>query len=83
MVATPSGERLHIAQGLDLPEVATLLMVEDDEMLVEVVAAALTVKQRIYGDRIVLFAPLTSATTASTTASTAGTGRRMPSRGGD
>lgn len=51
-------EKAVLAQGLDLPEVATLLMVENDEMLTEVFAAALTVKQRIYGDRIVLFAPL-------------------------
>jgi len=51
-------ERAKLAKGLSLPEVATLLMVEDEAALAEIFAAALVVKQRIYGDRIVLFAPL-------------------------
>ncbi|HPV63481.1 MAG TPA: [FeFe] hydrogenase H-cluster radical SAM maturase HydG, partial [Fervidobacterium sp.] len=39
-------------------EVATLLNVEDKELLEEIFQAARTLKERIYGNRIVLFAPL-------------------------
>jgi 2-iminoacetate synthase len=47
-----------LAQGLEPEEVATLLMIEDPRLLGEVFQTALSVKHRIYGDRIVLFAPL-------------------------
>lgn len=47
-----------LAEGLTPEEVATLLMVEDRRMLEELFQTALSVKHRIYGDRIVLFAPL-------------------------
>ncbi len=39
-------------------EVATLLNVQDKELLEEVFAAARQLKEKIYGNRIVLFAPL-------------------------
>ncbi|HLN62943.1 MAG TPA: [FeFe] hydrogenase H-cluster radical SAM maturase HydG [Symbiobacteriaceae bacterium] len=47
-----------LAQGLAPEEVATLLMVEEPRMLGELFNTALSVKHRIYGDRIVMFAPL-------------------------
>lgn len=47
-----------LAQGLTPEEVATLLMVEDRRMLDDLFQTALSVKHRIYGDRIVMFAPL-------------------------
>jgi len=43
---------------LEPEEVATLLNVEDLELLEEIFHAARTLKERIYGNRIVLFAPL-------------------------
>ncbi len=46
------------AKGLTLEETAVLLEVSDDDLLREVFAAAKTVKQNIYGKRVVLFAPL-------------------------
>lgn len=45
-------------QGLDLGEVAALIQLEDQFLLERLFAAALTVKQKIYGKRLVLFAPL-------------------------
>lgn len=47
-----------LAQGLKSEEVASLLMVEEPRMLEEIFQTALSVKHRIYGDRIVMFAPL-------------------------
>lgn len=47
-----------LAQGLTPEDVATLLMVEDPRVLDELNQTALSVKHRIYGDRIVMFAPL-------------------------
>ncbi|MCX7653476.1 MAG: [FeFe] hydrogenase H-cluster radical SAM maturase HydG [Fervidobacterium sp.] len=43
---------------LEPDEVATLLNVEDEKLLEEIFHAARTLKERIYGNRIVLFAPL-------------------------
>ncbi len=43
---------------LEPEEVATLLNVEDKDLLEEIFHAARTLKERIYGNRIVLFAPL-------------------------
>jgi 2-iminoacetate synthase len=51
-------EKAALAKGLSLDEVASLLMVEEPELLEQIFHTALHVKQRIYGDRIVLFAPL-------------------------
>ena len=44
--------------GLSAAEVAILLQVEDKELLQEIYKTAQFIKQSIYGDRIVLFAPL-------------------------
>jgi 2-iminoacetate synthase len=43
---------------LEPEEVATLLNVEDPELLEDIFHAARTLKERVYGNRIVLFAPL-------------------------
>ncbi len=43
---------------LEPEEVATLLNVEDPELLKDIFHAARTLKERVYGNRIVLFAPL-------------------------
>jgi len=43
---------------LSLRESAALLMVEDKALLAEIFAAAHSVKEKIYGRRVVLFAPL-------------------------
>jgi 2-iminoacetate synthase len=45
-------------QGLDDADVLALLQVEDPELLFEVFAASRRVKEDIYGNRIVYFAPL-------------------------
>lgn len=44
--------------GLNLSEIATLLNVEKDEQLKQIFKTATKVKQEIYGNRLVLFAPL-------------------------
>lgn len=44
--------------GLSLEEVAALLQFEDDSLLEELYACANHIKNTIYGDRIVMFAPL-------------------------
>lgn len=44
--------------GLEPREVATLLYIEDKDLLEKLFKAAKQVKERIYGKRIVLFAPL-------------------------
>lgn len=46
------------AKGLSLPEVAVLAEVSDPELLGELFRTAREVKERIYGRRLVLFAPL-------------------------
>lgn len=63
--ANPSHEQVNeilakaaLGKGLRAEEVATLLMIEDPAMMDALFATALTVKQKIYGDRIVMFAPL-------------------------
>jgi 2-iminoacetate synthase len=45
-------------QRLEPAETATLLGVEDPELWAEILAAAGTVKERVYGPRVVTFAPL-------------------------
>ncbi|SEP43541.1 [FeFe] hydrogenase H-cluster radical SAM maturase HydG [Propionispora vibrioides] len=45
-------------QGLSAADAATLLEVNDSDLLEELFAAASTIKEAIYGKRIVLFAPL-------------------------
>jgi len=51
-------EKAALAKGLTPEEVATLLMVEEPSQVRALFDTALAVKHRIYGDRIVLFAPL-------------------------
>jgi 2-iminoacetate synthase len=46
------------AHGLTLPEVAVLLNVHDAELVEEIYKCAKAIKRRIYGRRLVLFAPL-------------------------
>ncbi len=45
-------------QPLEVAETATLLAVTDPELLQEIFAAARRLKQEVYGNRLVLFAPL-------------------------
>ncbi|HHV29126.1 [FeFe] hydrogenase H-cluster radical SAM maturase HydG [Acetivibrio mesophilus] len=45
-------------RGINLEEVAKLLYLEDEELLNELYDAAKYIKDRIYGKRVVLFAPL-------------------------
>lgn len=45
-------------KGLDLNDVATLLRVEDPEVIHKIMETAHTVKEEIYGKRLVLFAPV-------------------------
>lgn len=51
-------ERARDARGLSIDEVATLLNVEDDSILEQLYKASREIKQKIYGNRIVMFAPL-------------------------
>lgn len=51
-------EKARSAQGLTPAEVAVLLQVEDEELLVQMFSAAKEVKLKIYGKRLVVFAPL-------------------------
>ena len=51
-------ERARRAEGLTAKEVAALIQVEDEALLEKMFAAALEIKQKIYGQRLVLFAPL-------------------------
>ncbi|MDI3527334.1 MAG: 2-iminoacetate synthase [Tenuifilum sp.] len=63
--AKPTKEKVReiIAKSLDkhrlnLEEVATLVNTTDPELVEEILQGARTLKERIYGNRIVLFAPL-------------------------
>lgn len=49
------------AKGLTLEEAAVLLNIEDDETLNKLFKTAKIIKEKIYGKRIVLFAPLYAA----------------------
>lgn len=51
-------EKAKKAQGLTPREVAALIQLEDEELLEKMFATALEIKQKIYGKRLVLFAPL-------------------------
>jgi 2-iminoacetate synthase len=51
-------DKAALAKGLDPEEVAALLYVDDDELLEGIYRTAREVKERIYGKRLVLFAPL-------------------------
>ena len=54
-------EKSYNFQGLELEEVAVLLQIEDDTLLEQLFDAAKFVKNKIYGKRVVLFAPLYSS----------------------
>ena len=45
-------------QALAVEETADLLLADDPELVEEIFAAARTLKETVYGNRIVLFAPL-------------------------
>lgn len=47
-----------LADGLTLAEVAVLLNIDDRDLIEEMYKTAIAVKQAIYGNRLVLFAPL-------------------------
>ncbi|MDF1616454.1 [FeFe] hydrogenase H-cluster radical SAM maturase HydG [Petrocella sp. FN5] len=51
-------EKAKTCVGLSLEDVAALLQFEDQELLNEMFACANHIKNTIYGDRIVMFAPL-------------------------
>ena len=51
-------DKARKAKGLTLPETAALLQVTDKSLLHDIYAAAKEVKSRIYGQRVVIFAPL-------------------------
>lgn len=51
-------EKARTLQGLDEDDVATLMAVDDKDLLGEVFETARNVKDEIYGRRLVLFAPL-------------------------
>ena len=60
-LAPPEDTTSEYVQGLSLEEAATLLNIDVDknpELLEELTQTALWIKQAIYGNRIVLFAPL-------------------------
>ncbi|MCX7709009.1 MAG: [FeFe] hydrogenase H-cluster radical SAM maturase HydG [Clostridia bacterium] len=51
-------QKSRLCKGLSLEEVAKLLYIEDKELLAEMFEAAKFVKNKVYGKRVVLFAPL-------------------------
>lgn len=51
-------EKARDCYGLSLEEAAALLQVEDDEVMEKLFDAARYIKDKIYGNRIVIFAPL-------------------------
>lgn len=51
-------DKAREAKGLTPREVAALIQLEDEELVQKMFAAALEIKQKIYGKRLVLFAPL-------------------------
>ncbi|MFQ3549032.1 MAG: [FeFe] hydrogenase H-cluster radical SAM maturase HydG [Armatimonadota bacterium] len=51
-------EKAKECNGLNLEELALLLQTEDEEIIQELYSAALYVKNKIYGKRMVFFAPL-------------------------
>jgi 2-iminoacetate synthase len=51
-------EKAKTCVGLSLEDVAALLQFEDQDLLDEMFACANHIKNTIYGDRIVMFAPL-------------------------
>jgi 2-iminoacetate synthase len=50
--------KARMSRGLDLEDVAKLLHVEDRELMEEIFETASYIKNKVYGKRVVLFAPL-------------------------
>lgn len=51
-------EKAKLSKGLSLAEAATLLNIENDEIYSHLIKTAKQVKEKIYGNRLVIFAPL-------------------------
>lgn len=51
-------EKARLSNGIDYKEATTLLMCEDENVINEIYKIAHDIKQKIYGNRIVMFAPL-------------------------
>jgi len=51
-------EKGRAMQGLNFDETATLIAIEDPELMEELFATARGIKEEIYGSRLVMFAPL-------------------------
>ena len=51
-------EKSKLSKGLSLSESAALLKISDDDLLNELFHTAKEIKEKIYGNRLVLFAPL-------------------------
>jgi len=51
-------EKGRAMQGLSFDETATLIALEDPELMEELFATARGIKEEIYGSRLVMFAPL-------------------------
>lgn len=51
-------EKAKAMQGLNFDETATLIALEDPELMEELFATARALKEEIYGSRLVMFAPL-------------------------
>ena len=51
-------DKARLLKGLSLEEVARLLAIDDPDYLQKIFSAANFVKEQIYGQRVVLFAPL-------------------------
>ena len=63
-------EKARTCKGLNHREAAVLLEISDPELEAELYSLAKEIKEKIYGRRIVLFAPLYVSTDANTAAST-------------
>jgi len=68
-------DKAKTLKGLTPHETAVLLQVEDQEMIDLICRTAKEIKEAIYGNRLVLFAPYTSPITAPTTACIAASAR--------
>jgi 2-iminoacetate synthase len=51
-------DKAEIKKGLNHQEIATLLNIEDEDQLQQLLEIAGKIKREIYGNRVVMFAPL-------------------------